>query len=138
MLRLVKIMYYWYIEVSFLSWIQGTCSTYYSIFTIILFIFFLNKINLNLSLSAFIHYFSIFYFQVVNIFNLFITYGDTFLHSPASYDELYYEIIRMHKVFDNVYAMGNFFFTVLKLIVIIKWIFCQCCYFFFHSYCFFS
>ncbi|XP_014662173.1 PREDICTED: UPF0668 protein C10orf76 homolog [Priapulus caudatus] len=44
--------------------------------------------------------------QVVNIFNLFITYGDTFLPSPTSYDELYYEVVRMHQVFDNLYSMA--------------------------------
>lgn len=44
--------------------------------------------------------------QVINIFNLFITFGDTFLPSPSSYDELYYEIIRMHQVFDNMYSMA--------------------------------
>ncbi|XP_037282600.2 armadillo-like helical domain-containing protein 3 [Rhipicephalus microplus] len=44
--------------------------------------------------------------QVVNIFNLFITYGDTFLPSPGSYDELYYEVIRMHQVFDSMYSMA--------------------------------
>ena len=44
--------------------------------------------------------------QVINLFNLFITYGDTFLPSPTSYDELYYEIIRMHHVFENLYAMA--------------------------------
>ncbi|XP_059471108.1 armadillo-like helical domain-containing protein 3 [Neocloeon triangulifer] len=44
--------------------------------------------------------------QVVNIFNLFITYGDTFLPSPTSYDELYYEMIRMHQVFNNLHAMA--------------------------------
>ena len=43
----------------------------------------------------------------MNIFNLFITYGDTFLPNPNSYDELYYEIIRMHQVFDNLYSMGE-------------------------------
>ncbi|XP_045468099.1 armadillo-like helical domain-containing protein 3 [Harmonia axyridis] len=43
---------------------------------------------------------------IVNILNFFITYGDTFLPTPGSYDELYYEIIRMHQVFDNVYSMG--------------------------------
>jgi len=42
---------------------------------------------------------------VVNIFNLFITYGDTFLPTPSSYDELYYELIRMHQVFSNLYSM---------------------------------
>lgn len=49
--------------------------------------------------------------QVVNIFNLFITYGDTFLPTPSSYDELYYEIIRMNSVFDNLNAMGKFSLT---------------------------
>ena len=45
--------------------------------------------------------------QIVNLFNLFITYGDTFLPSPTSYDELYYEMIRMHHVFESLYAMGK-------------------------------
>ncbi|XP_037085704.1 armadillo-like helical domain-containing protein 3 [Pollicipes pollicipes] len=44
--------------------------------------------------------------MVVNIFNLFITYGDTFLPTPSSYDELYYELIRMHQVFSNLYSMS--------------------------------
>ncbi|XP_064465666.1 armadillo-like helical domain-containing protein 3 isoform X2 [Ornithodoros turicata] len=44
--------------------------------------------------------------QVVNIFNLFITYGDTFLPTAGSYDELYYEVIRMHHVFDSMYSMA--------------------------------
>lgn len=44
--------------------------------------------------------------KVVSIFNLFITYGDTFLPSPTSYDELYYEIIRVHQIFDNLYSMA--------------------------------
>lgn len=46
-------------------------------------------------------------FQVVNLFNMFITYGDTFLPTSNSYDELYYEIVRMHQVFDNLYCMGT-------------------------------
>uniref|UniRef100_A0A8C0ZJP9 Armadillo like helical domain containing 3 n=1 Tax=Cyanistes caeruleus TaxID=156563 RepID=A0A8C0ZJP9_CYACU len=45
--------------------------------------------------------------MVVNLFNMFITYGDTFLPTPSSYDELYYEIIRMHQNFDNLYSMGE-------------------------------
>ncbi|XP_046851269.1 armadillo-like helical domain-containing protein 3 [Xenia sp. Carnegie-2017] len=44
--------------------------------------------------------------KVVSIFNLFITYGDTFLPSPSCYDELYYEIIRVHQIFDNLYSMA--------------------------------
>lgn len=44
--------------------------------------------------------------KVVNVFNLFVTYGDTFLPNPTSYDELYYEIIRMHQIFDNIYSMA--------------------------------
>ncbi|CAK7302357.1 Armadillo-like helical domain-containing protein 3 [Vulpes lagopus] len=43
--------------------------------------------------------------MIVNLFNMFITYGDTFLPTPSSYDELYYEIIRMHQSFDNLYSM---------------------------------
>ena len=45
--------------------------------------------------------------QVVKIFNLFITYGDTFLPNPSTYDELYYELIRMQKVFEDVHTMGR-------------------------------
>ncbi|XP_022707131.1 UPF0668 protein C10orf76 homolog isoform X2 [Varroa jacobsoni] len=41
---------------------------------------------------------------VVNVINLFITYGDTFLATPSSYDELYYEIIRCSEVFENLYS----------------------------------
>ncbi|XP_060523936.1 armadillo-like helical domain-containing protein 3 [Cylas formicarius] len=44
--------------------------------------------------------------KAVNILNFFITYGDNFLPTPGSYDELYYEIIRVHQVFDNVYSMA--------------------------------
>ncbi|XP_063483661.1 armadillo-like helical domain-containing protein 3 isoform X4 [Symphalangus syndactylus] len=53
--------------------------------------------------------------MIVNLFNMFITYGDTFLPTPSSYDELYYEIIRMHQSFDNLYSMG----TWMKLETII-------------------
>eukprot|EP00057_Strongylocentrotus_purpuratus_P031226 XP_783968.3 PREDICTED: UPF0668 protein C10orf76 isoform X2 [Strongylocentrotus purpuratus] len=45
--------------------------------------------------------------KVVNLFNLFITYGDTFLPSANCYDQLYYELIRMHQVFDNIYNMAR-------------------------------
>lgn len=45
----------------------------------------------------------------MRIFNLFITYGDTFLPNPSTYDELYYELIRMQKVFEDVHAMGECF-----------------------------
>ncbi|KAF6032603.1 C10orf76 [Bugula neritina] len=44
--------------------------------------------------------------KVVNIFNMFITYGDTFLATPNSYDELYYELIRTHAVYDNLYTFA--------------------------------
>jgi len=47
--------------------------------------------------------------HIVNLFNLFITFGDTFLPSPQTYDDLYYEIIRMHIVFENLYSLGNLF-----------------------------
>lgn len=45
--------------------------------------------------------------QIVNIFNIFITYGDTFLPDPASYDELYYEVIRVQSTFDSLYDMAK-------------------------------
>lgn len=45
--------------------------------------------------------------QVVSIFNLFITYGDTFLATTNSYDELYYELNREEKVFTELHAMGE-------------------------------
>ncbi|XP_011684942.1 PREDICTED: UPF0668 protein C10orf76 homolog isoform X2 [Wasmannia auropunctata] len=44
--------------------------------------------------------------QVVNVLNFFITYADTFLSSPNSYDELFYEIIRMRLIFTNLNAMA--------------------------------
>jgi len=44
--------------------------------------------------------------EVATIFNLFITYGDTFLPSPADYDELYYELIRVRKLIDHFYQTG--------------------------------
>lgn len=46
---------------------------------------------------------------------MFITYGDTFLPTPSSYDELYYEIIRMHQSFDNLYSMGKLSFLFIPL-----------------------
>lgn len=45
--------------------------------------------------------------QIVNIFNIFITFGDTFLHSDRDYDDLYYEIIRMHTTFENIYSLSK-------------------------------
>jgi len=43
--------------------------------------------------------------QIVNMVNLFITYGDTFLLTANSYDELYYEIIRCQQTFDGLYSL---------------------------------
>lgn len=45
--------------------------------------------------------------QIINIFNLFITYGDTFLATTNSYDELYYELNREEKAFTELHAMGE-------------------------------
>lgn len=50
--------------------------------------------------------------QVMNVLNLFITFGDTFLPSPSCYDELYYEVIRMNIVFDNLYSLTLRYTTV--------------------------
>ena len=57
----------------------------------------------------------------VNIFNLFITFGDTFLPSAQTYDQLYYEVIRMHIVFENLYLLGKFWFCQLMLVVTFFW-----------------
>jgi hypothetical protein len=43
--------------------------------------------------------------QIVNIINLFVTFGDTFLMNPTSYDELYYEIIRCQHTFEDLYSL---------------------------------
>ena len=40
--------------------------------------------------------------RILVIFNMFITYGDTFLSSPNIYDELYYEIIREKDAFEKI------------------------------------
>jgi hypothetical protein len=44
-------------------------------------------------------------FQVINIFNFFISYGDTFLKTTQSYDELYYELNREEKIFSELHAL---------------------------------
>lgn len=68
--------------------------------------------------------------QVVNIFNLFITYGDTFLATTNSYDELYYELNREEKVFSEIHAMGmnsnEFLLKFSSKIFSISY-FIQCC-----------
>jgi hypothetical protein len=43
--------------------------------------------------------------QVITVFNLFITYGDTFLPSPSDYDDLYYELMRVSKMLDQFYSI---------------------------------
>lgn len=53
--------------------------------------------------------------QVINLFNFFIMYGDYFLASDTQYDELFYEIIRMHSVFDNLNCIGEFFIVFFYL-----------------------
>ena len=63
--------------------------------------------------------------QVVNVFNVFITYGDMFLSNSSSYDELYYEIIRTHQIFDNLFSMGkNGRFTIIHNVSDVP---IQCC-----------
>lgn len=44
--------------------------------------------------------------QIVNIFNLFITLGDTFLAALGCYDQLYYELIRNGSVFDKLFTLA--------------------------------
>lgn len=47
------------------------------------------------------------YSKIIVVFNIFITYGDTFLPNPESYDYLYYDIMRMRQVFDNFLLLLN-------------------------------
>ena len=46
--------------------------------------------------------------KIINIFNLFITFGDTFLRTPEAYDEVFYETVRCYHIFDNLFAFGKF------------------------------
>lgn len=43
--------------------------------------------------------------KIINIFNFFISYGDTFLRTTQNYDELYYELNREEKIFSEVHAL---------------------------------
>jgi len=47
------------------------------------------------------------YSKIIIIFNILITYGDTFLPNPDCYDYLYYDIMRMKHVFDNLSLLAN-------------------------------
>lgn len=53
------------------------------------------------------HNLFILYSKIVIIFNIFITFGDTFLPNPESYDYLYYDLMRMRQVFDNFLLLLN-------------------------------
>ncbi|CAL8097782.1 unnamed protein product [Calicophoron daubneyi] len=44
--------------------------------------------------------------QILKIMNLCILYGDNFLQAADVYDDLYYELIRMRQLFENVYEHG--------------------------------
>ena len=61
--------------------------------------------------------------KVINIFNLFITFGDTFLRTPEAYDEIFYETVRCFHVFDSLYAFGKEKSFISKEL---KW-FCLAC-----------
>lgn len=45
--------------------------------------------------------------NVVNLFNLFIIFGDTFLYSPDQYDNLYYELLRENAIFVNLSQLAK-------------------------------
>ena len=45
--------------------------------------------------------------QVLNIFNLFITFGDCFLKNPQQYDMLYYEVIRLNSIFESLNSLAE-------------------------------
>ncbi|KAL5962528.1 Armadillo-like helical domain-containing protein 3 [Taenia solium] len=45
--------------------------------------------------------------KIVGIFNFFITFGDCFLTDPNTYDDLYYELIRMKDVVERLIQFGE-------------------------------
>lgn len=57
------------------------------------------------------------YSKIVVIFNIFITFGDTFLPNPESYDYLYYDLMRMRQVFDNLILLCKLVFNIMLLII---------------------
>jgi len=52
--------------------------------------------------------------QIINMVNLFITFGDTFLNTAVQYDELYYEIIRCQQTFESLYSLSKYFLHITK------------------------
>lgn len=50
---------------------------------------------------------------------MFITYGDAFLATPSSYDELYYDLIRTYNVYENLYTLGVYFWICYSTLAII-------------------
>jgi len=49
----------------------------------------------------------------MNVFNMFITFGDQFLPSLEAYDELYYELIRSEKDIRAFLAVGMSFHVIM-------------------------
>ncbi|RNA29751.1 hypothetical protein BpHYR1_047164 [Brachionus plicatilis] len=47
------------------------------------------------------------YSKIIIILNIFITYGDAFLPNAETYDYLYYDIMRMRHIFDNLLSLLN-------------------------------
>ncbi|VDP74314.1 unnamed protein product [Echinostoma caproni] len=45
--------------------------------------------------------------EVLEVFNMCILQGDSFLQSAGVYDDLYYELIRMHNLFQNLHEHGE-------------------------------
>ena len=52
--------------------------------------------------------------NVINLFNLTVIFGDTFLHSTDQYDDLYYELLRNHDIFDNLLKLTKHYSLVSK------------------------
>ena len=57
-----------------------------------------------------------FVLEVIQIFNVFITYGDTFLPSAMSYDELYYELVRKGVI--TIIKITDFFLLFIDILII--------------------
>ncbi len=62
---------------------------------------------------------------MINIFNLFITFGDTFLRTPEAYDEVFYETVRCYHVFDNLFAFGKSIFFCIFIFLFREYLACR-------------
>ena len=67
---------------------------------------FLNHHHQNLPRTDLMHVID----QVINIFNIFISVGESFIVDREDYYEILYEIVRNYEIFEELKKTGFFFF----------------------------